>query len=148
MSVNPFASFNVELPRKYSEDIKKYCKTGGGGVSLEYAPFSRQVDFWYFAFLHAVQERLTPVIEKDTVNITPASILSTDPYRISHIQLAYFAIAENIDALANHRKVFDFSLQMANAGIPFVLQILSCDDDKPLWNLIEQIEAVIAAQED
>ncbi len=139
MSDNPFAAYNIEIPKKYAEDIKKHCQTGGGRVTYEFAPFNRQVDLWYFAFIYAIKNGLEPVIEKDTSNITPAIILSGDSYRIDHIQLAYLAIT-SIKELANHRKVFDYALSMANAGFPYVLQLLKDPDDKPLWTILDEIE--------
>lgn len=143
MAENPFASYNVEIPKKYAEDVKKYCQTGAGKISYEFAPFKRQVDFWYFSFIVAVNRNLEPVVESDTSNITPASILSSDPERISHIQLAYLGGGNSLTDLANHRGVFDYALSMANAGIPYVLQLLKDPDDKPLWSLLDDTEAKI-----
>jgi len=140
MADNPFASYNVEIPKKYAEDVKKYCQSAGGRVTLEFAPFKRQVDFWYYCFFVAVNRDLEPVSESDTSNITPASILSSDPYRISHIQLAFLGCGKDLDDLANHRGVFDYALAMANAGIPYVLQLLKDPDDKPLWSLLDDTE--------
>jgi len=142
MEQNPFASFNVEIPKQYAESIKKYCKTGSIQDSYEYAPFDRQIDFWYFAFLYAMKKGLEPKSENDTSNITPGSILSTDAYRISHIQLAYIGYHKNVNEIANHRKVFNFALNMANAGIPYVLTILKNEDERPLWNCLSEIEGL------
>ncbi len=144
MAENPFASYNVEIPKKYAEELKKYCQTAGGKITYEFAPFKRQVDFWYYSFLVAVQKGLEPVSESETSNITPASILSSDAYRISHIQLAFLGHAESLAALADHRGVFDYALGMANAGIPYVLQLLKDPDDKPLWSLLDDTEAKVA----
>lgn len=144
MAENPFASYNVEIPKKYAEDVKKYCQSAGGKVSYEFAPFKRQVDFWYFSFVVAVNKDLEPVTESDTSNITPASILSSDPERISHIQLAYLGSGNSLPDLANHRGVFDYALAMANAGIPYVLQLLKDPDDKPLWSLLDDTETKLA----
>lgn len=140
MSDNPFATYNIEIPKKYAEEIKKFCKTGGGKVTYEFAPFNRQVDLWYFAFLYAVRKGLEPVSEKDTSNITPASILSGDSYRIDHIQLAFLGTTNSIELLANHRKVLDYALSMANAGFPHILQLLKDPDDRPLWTILDEIE--------
>lgn len=144
MAENPFASYNVEIPKKYADDVKKYCQTAGGKVTLEFAPFRRQVDFWYYSFIVAVNKGLDPIAESDTSNITPASILSNDPHRISHIQLCYLGRGENLTDLANHRGVFDYALAMANAGIPYVLQLLKDPDDKPLWSLLDDTETKLA----
>jgi hypothetical protein len=140
MEQNPFASFNIEIPKQYAELVKKYCKTGSNQDSFEHAPFERQVDIWYFAFIYALKKGLSPKQEKDTSNITPASILSNDSYRISHIQLAFIGYNKSIDDLANHRKVFNFALDMANAGLPYVLNIIKNDDQRPIWNCLDEIE--------
>ncbi|MEM7357934.1 MAG: hypothetical protein AAF431_02415 [Pseudomonadota bacterium] len=140
MAENPFASYTIEVPKNYAEDIKKYCQTAGGKITHEYAPFERQVDFWYMSFIYAVANKLQPVPEKETRNITPASILSTNAFRITHIQLAFLAHNESIEELANHRRVFEYAMGMANAGIPYLLQILSDQDDKPLWSLLDYVE--------
>jgi hypothetical protein len=140
MSDNPFASYNIEVPKKYAEDIKKFCQTAGGKETYEFTPFNRQVDFWYFALIYAVKKELDPVIEKETSNITPATILSTNIYRISHIQLAFLGATGSIEELAHHRKVFDYALSMANAGFPRVLQILRDPDERPLWQILDEIE--------
>ncbi len=143
MSDNPFAAYDVEIPKKYAADIKKYCQTGGSKETYEFAPFNRQVDLWYFAFLYAVKNNLEPVTEKETSNITPATILSGDSYRIDHIQLAWLAATNSIKELANHRKAFDYALSMANAGFPHVLQLLRDPDDNPLWSILDEIERTV-----
>lgn len=143
MSDNPFFNFNVEMPKKYQEQIKLFCKTSSsGGTSDEYElkPFERQIDFWYCAFLLAVKKNVAPTIEKDTYNAISASILSQDSYRITHIQAVFLSVFNDLEALSEHRKVFDFALGMANSGIPLLLQILSDSDGRPIWNILDKLE--------
>lgn len=140
MEQNPFASFNIEIPKQYADQVKTYCKTGSNHESLEYAPFDRQVDMWYFALIYALKKGLVPKQEKDTSNITAASILSTDSYRISHIQLAYLGYFKSIEDLSNYRKVFNFALEMANAGFPHLILLLKDDQQRPIWNCLDEIE--------
>lgn len=140
MAENPFASYNIEVPKTYADDIKKFCQTAGGKITHEYAPFHRQVDFWYLSFLYAVANNLQPVTEKESRNITPASILSSNAFRITHIQLAFLAQSKSIEELANHRRVFDYAIGMANAGTPYLLQVLSDQNDQPLWGMLDHIE--------
>ena len=144
MEQNPFASFNVEIPRKYSDQVKSYCKTGTNHDSYEYAPFDRQVDMWYFSFLYALRLDLEPTQERETSNVTAASILSTDSYRISHIQLAFLGYHKKIDDLSNHRKVFTFALEMANAGFPYLIDLLKNAEDRPIWNCLDDIEKLMS----
>jgi len=146
MNENPFASFNIEIPRQYAESVKRYCKTGSNQESVESVPFERQVDFWYFSFLYALKKELHPKQEQDTSNITTGAILSGDSYRISHIQLAYVGYHKGILDLANHRKVFNFAQEMANSAFPYVINMLQGEDDKPIWNCLDEIEALIKNQ--
>lgn len=138
--VNPFASYQLEIPKKYQDSVQKYARTAGKNDSLEHAPFARQVDVWFLSFLVAVNNGLEPVKEKDTYNATPASILDRDPYRISLIQLCALGITKDLEILKEPRKTFDYALQMANAGFPKLFQILNNEDDTPLMSMIEALE--------
>jgi hypothetical protein len=141
MAENPFASYQIEVPKKYSDGIKKFVKMGGGNISYEYQPFERQVDLWYAGFLYAVSNDLEPTAEKNTSNITPASILSTHSFRIDHIQMAFLGKHQDINLLAEHRKVFEYALQMANTGIPYILQLLNDIDEMPLMSMLDEVES-------
>ena len=144
MSDNPFSGFNVEMPKKYADQIKRFCVTGASSTSGDLTPFDRQVDFWFCAFVLAVKKELTPVEEQDTYNVTAASILSTDPYRVTHIQAVYLSFTKDVTGLADNRKVFDFAINLANAGIPLLIQILDDNDQKPLWNILDEIETMMS----
>lgn len=145
MSDNPFSNFEVRIPTRYSDQLKKFCVTSSSNQSRELSPFERQVDFWYFAFLIAVKKGLQPehFDLKDTTNITPATILSRDPYRITYIQAVFLSITNDINSMTEDKRVFDFASELAYAGIPHLIQILDDSDDKPLWNILEQIEELL-----
>lgn len=145
MSDNPFSNYEIRIPKRYSEQVKRFCFTSGSNQNRELSPFERQVDFWYFAFLIAVKKGLKPESydSKDMVNITPATILSRDPYRVTYLQAVYLSITNNIDNLAEHKLVFDFASELAYAGIPYLIQILDDSDDKPLYNTLDLIEDLL-----
>ncbi len=139
MSSNPFASFEIRLPTKYQESVKKYCRTSNKETP-ELAPFERQVDFWFMAFLIAVNKQLDPVKELETYNATAAHIL--DHKRISFMQLVVLGITEEFEILADHRAVFNYCSELANAGMPYLIQILSDPDDRPLWAILTELESL------
>lgn len=140
ISTNPFAAFNLDIPNKHRDSVVRYSQTSGQSSSEEIAPFKRQVDFWYTAFLISMAKDLDPEEEKDTYNATPGIIFNTDPYRIHHMQLAYLGRTKDIESLADSRKVFDFCLGIANAGMPHLISILSEPDERPLWSLFDELE--------
>ena len=138
---NPFQSFNVEIPKQYAEQIKSFTHTAKD--SWEFAPFDRQVDFWYFCFCYAIKKNLKPQKESNMSNITFASILSNDSYRIQHIQLAYIGYHKSIESIADHRKVFTFAIEMANAAMPHIFALLKDADERPIWNIFNFLEETL-----
>lgn len=140
MSTNPFASYNIELAEAYGDKIRSYCGTGGKGLSSEIAPFERQVDFWFAAFIVGTVESLGLEKPAKTYSATQAHILSSNPERIIYIQAVYLAETNNLEGLANPRDIWDFASQRAHAGVSRLIQILSDADEKPMWNLLDSIE--------
>lgn len=140
MAENPFAQYDIDMPLKFRDKILTFCAKGSVSRSRMRAPFKRQVDFWYAAFLMAVKEGTQPEKEAETYKPIQGSILSTDPWRISHIQASYLAMTEDLPGLADSRKVFEFALGMANAGIPLLINLLETDDDEPLWAYLDEAE--------
>jgi hypothetical protein len=128
----------------YESEIKKFCSSSGRDVTAEFKPFLRQVDFWYLAFLIAVKKDLSPDPSDDTYKITPASILSTDPHRITYMQGIFLGKVGDVERLAQPKEVFDFCSNLANAGIPVLLQILNDSDQRPLWNGLDAIEEMLS----
>lgn len=141
MSANPFASYSIELAESFGDKIRSYCGTGGKNLSNEMAPFERQVDFWFAAFIIGTIESLGLEKPSKTYTATQAHILSSHPERILYIQAVYLAETDNFDGLANPREIWDFASQRAHAGVPRLIQILSDTDQKPLWNLLDNIES-------
>lgn len=146
MTNNPFSAYNIEIPNKYRESALKYCRTGGQQGTPEFAPFERQVDFWFMAFLIAVHKRLEPIKESDAYNATNAAILGTDAGRIGLMQLAVLGLTKDFDRLGEPKWVFDYCIGLANAGIPYLIQILADPDDRPLWALLTELESMTTAQ--
>lgn len=140
MSKNPFAGFDIDIPKKYQEEIKRFCQTGGSSGSYTIRPFERQVDFWYLAFVYAVNKGLTPKAESETYHPIQGHILSDE--RVTHILLVYFSSKKmDISVLSEYRQAFNFAINMANAGIPHLLQILNDPEGDPLWNLLDALES-------
>jgi len=143
MSNNPFAAFQIEIPKVYQDSVKKFCRTGEGGREKWnplFAPFHRQVDFWYMAFLIAVKKELPPEKVADTYNATLAHILSTDPKRVDFMRLVVLGITGDFNVLANDKEIFNYCLGLANAGIPHLIEVLNDQDDRPLWAILEELE--------
>ena len=143
MNANPFAAYTLDIPKKYRDAVTSYSRTGGNQNTPEYAPFKRQVDFWYMSFLIGIAKDLEPEPESDTYNATPGTIFSSDPYRINHMLLSYLGKTKDLEKLSDTRKVFDYCLGVANAGMPYLIQILSDQDERPIWSIFDELEGMI-----
>ena len=138
---NPYASFTIEIPKQYQDMVKKYSRSSDSKTSAEYAPFERQVDIWFLAFLIAVNCGLEPVREEGEIyGAVRGDILDRDPYRISLIQICALGKTKNIEILKNPRDSFNYALHMANAGFPKLFQILRDETDTPLYSLFDELE--------
>ncbi|SHE19777.1 hypothetical protein [methanotrophic endosymbiont of Bathymodiolus puteoserpentis (Logatchev)] len=148
MSNNPFTAFPIDIPKKYQEAIKKYCKTGEAREGKqekwkpEFTPFERQVDFWFMAFLIAVNKELEPIKGTDTYTPISGEILSRDPKRADFMRLVVLGITEKFDILADNKAIFNYCIGLANAGIPYLIQILEDPDDRPLWAILGELESL------
>ncbi|MDH0057074.1 hypothetical protein [Stutzerimonas stutzeri] len=138
---NPFANFTIHIPTAYQERIKRFCSTGSGmKESPEYVPFERQVDLWFMALVLAVNTGQQPTSCKDNYNATSAAILSNDSYRSLLMQMIAISHYEDVGVLSDPRKVFDLCVAYANAGMPYLLDVLESDDTSPIWSLLEKVE--------
>lgn len=137
---NIFAQYQIEMPKIYQDQIKRYVSTSGQNESRENAPFERQVDFWFMALCIAFNEELTPIKEKETYNATTAEILSRDNFRITQMQMIALAMTQTEEILLEPKKMFDTCIDLANAGIPKLLGILGDTEASPLWNIYYQLE--------
>jgi hypothetical protein len=86
-------------------------------------PFARQVDAWWLAIGLGVQiGHRTPLPEK-TVKFNDGGILSTDPWRITHLEL--LALADEGEAvLDSPSQVVRIASEYANTGYPWLIDQL------------------------
>lgn len=138
---NSFANYQITIPTKYQDKVKKYCRTGSSGTDAFNSPFKRQIDFWFMALCVAFKEGLLKEKAKDTYNATTAAILSNDSYRIHLMYLIALADCEDDKILTEPKSVLDICTEYANAGIPYVIQLLDDPDQKPVWNIFDYLES-------
>lgn len=140
---NPFANYSIHMPAVFQERIKRFCSTGTGiKESPEYVPFERQVDLWFMSLMLAVQKGIAPESHKDTYNATSAGILSTDSYRTLLMQMIAVSHYQDVEVLTDPRKIFDLCMSYANAGMPYLLDILESVETAPIWSLLDSLESI------
>ncbi|PCH97741.1 MAG: hypothetical protein COB83_00910 [Gammaproteobacteria bacterium] len=137
---NSFANYQIALPSKYQEKIKKYSRTGGSEGDTFNSPFKRQVDLWFMALCISFKEGLIKEKVKDTYNATTAAILGNDSYRIHLMYLVALSDTKDEQILTDPKAIFDICSEYANAGIPYLLELLDDPDQKAIWNLYDYLE--------
>lgn len=138
---NSFANYQISIPTKYQDKVKKYCRTGGTGSETFNAPFKRQIDLWFLAVCVAFKEGLLREKVRDTYNATTAAILSNDSYRIHLLYLIALADSKDEGILTEPKAVLDICTEYANVGIPYIIQLLDDPDQKPIWNMFDYLES-------
>lgn len=85
-------------------------------------PFARQVDAWWAALVVGVRmaERVALPSGDQTVKFNTAAILSTDPWRITHLELLALS-EEGSEVLDTPGRVIQIASEYANAGFPWLL---------------------------
>jgi hypothetical protein len=143
MIANPFASFDLFLPNMYKEKIDKFTRSGGRQEGPLISPFPRQIDFWFSAFLVGVAKNLEPINDRDSYKFIQGAILSTDPYRVSTIEIVALGRTKDTEILTDPKKMLDIASGLAFAGTPGLISVLEDpDEDKPLWALLNLYEAL------
>jgi len=92
----------------------------------------------------AFHKGLTPMKEKDTYNAITAEILSRNPYRITQMQMIALSVSGEPSVLLEPKKMLDICSNLANAGIPVLISILSDTEATPLWNIYYELEDLVS----
>jgi hypothetical protein len=117
---NPYASQDLFVPKDFSDTYVKQLV----GRSDARKPFARQVDLWWLAL--GLGLRLgyrTPLGSRDSlVKFNDGGILSSDPWRITHIEL--LALAElGEDGLEDPGQTIQMASEFAATGLKEIAEL-------------------------
>ena len=142
---NPFQAMEITVPAGgLHDEVKRYCQTGGSAI-IDQMPFPRMVDLWFLAVCVAARLGLEPVDagEYKTVNITPGSILSTDPWRVDALMLLAIGKTGDANIVSDPRKIMALANGLAAAGLPKVFGMLKDGNAEPIWNLSDAVHDML-----
>jgi hypothetical protein len=145
---NPFQAMELRLPSTYREEVSRYCQGAtqdGKGISLGEAPFPRVVDMWFLALCLAAnnRKRLEDLALDKTYKFMDGTVLTSDPWRIDALMLLAVGMTSDPEIVADPRKIINLSNQLAAAGMPEVLDMLKNGDSEAIYNLSDNLEAVM-----
>jgi hypothetical protein len=103
-------------------------------------PFARQVDLWWVAIGIGLQVgRRSPLPPpEERVKFNTAAILSSDPWRIIHLELLALA-EEGADALDNPNRVLLIAGEYAATGLKWIVEHL-IGEVEPILTLMNRLD--------
>lgn len=121
---NPYAQVDLFVSSSFHQRLLDFV----GRSDSESFAVSRQVDLWWVAFcIGVVQNRREPLLPgAQRTKFNDASILSSDPWRITHLELLALA-EEGVEALQNPGQVIRIASEYANGGMSWVLHELTAE---------------------
>lgn len=137
---NPFAGIDLIAPVSQREAYELYCQTSGH-TTADSSPFPRMVDLWFTGFCLAAREGRSPIdlSKHKTFKFIDGSILDSDSLRVQALMLVAIAIEDNVEVIAEPRRVIAIANGLAAAGVPMVVELLRTGDQEPIWNLSEAL---------
>ena len=141
---NPFQGIDIHVPAEFHEAFTRYCQ-GSGGAVVDQSPFPRMIDLWFLSACVAARLGLKPVDvgTAKTVKIIDGSIFGRDAWRIPTLMLLGIAKTEDVNIVAERRKIIALVTGLAVAGIPRVIEMLGDGAAEPIWNLSDAIDELL-----
>jgi len=146
---NPFQNLELKIPESYRDAVGELSQTrpGGGAKPLpEDSPFERQIDLWFLAIcIGARTKRRLPVSKKSHPFITGVT-LATDPGRIALLQLLAISWTKDPWIIDKPSEIIDLANNLAAAGLPELIEIMTHGKAKPMWALTDHITDIAGPQ--
>ena len=145
---NPLQNSRIFVPKTLHTKITEFCKTTASkNFDFEQSPFPRVVDIWFLSICVAVKLNLKPLSLNTTksVEMADGAVLSTDHWRIHLLIICAIHYSEDVYVVSDPTKMMQIANELANAGFPKLIDMLESGDEKPIWNLSEEIESLVSS---
>lgn len=114
--VNRYANQDLFLADDHHAQLADYVSRS----EKDGKPFARQVDAWWVAMGIGVRLGQSSALPEKKTKFNVAGILSSDPWRITHLELLALS-EEGPDVLDSPNRVIEIASGYANAGMPWLL---------------------------
>ncbi len=141
---NPFQAIDINVPVEFHEAFTRYCQRSSDAV-IDQSPFPRMVDLWFLSVCVAARQGLEPadIAKFDTRKIIDGSIFGSDPWRVHTLMLIGIGKTDDVQIVAEPRKMMALANGLAVAGLPKVIEMLKEGDAEPIWNLSDAIDEIL-----
>ena len=144
---NPFQTAELRIPESFRDEVSSYCQgptQEGRKTGLGEAPFPRMVDMWFLALcLGAKEHRREDLTGVKMHKFMDGTVLSSDPWRIDALMLLAISLSNETEIVAEPAKIINLANEYAAGGLPDVIDMLKDGDADAIYNLSDNLEAVI-----
>lgn len=142
---NPFQTFDISVPVEFHGDFDRYSQSGGR-TSIDQSPFPRMIDLWFLSVCVATRQGLEPksIGDGKTTKIIDGAIFSSDPWRIHVLMLIAIGVTDDVQIVAEPRRMMKIVNELAIAGLPEVLEMLKDGKEEPIWNLSDALDDLLS----
>jgi hypothetical protein len=150
---NPFAGKKLKVPTDFKADVQKYVtkqeESSLVGAKLSQSPFPRVVDFWFIALCLGARKYTGRKKQAPSMSeFMDASILNSEPWRITLISLLAIGLTENPDIVREPGDIINLMNELAAAGTAELLSILGSKKNQPIWNLSDGLLDLVSPAAD
>lgn len=139
---NPFAKEDINIPKAYLEDIRRYTTTldidNPEKGSLDEMPFNRYIDFWCLAVALGVatgKSAYTPISSGQKHRFITGAILQNDIQKIEYLMLVAISHSEDAYIVSRPKEMIAIAEAYAAGGIGILLELLREGHQPALLNL-------------
>jgi hypothetical protein len=121
--INRYASVDLFMPEDTHRVIREHVGPN--------QPFPRQVDAWWIAFCLGIRHNQTRPLPDKRTKFMDGTILSSDPWRIIHLELIALGLRGE-EILARPRDVVQLATEHANYGLEVLVDALTGQNEPTL----------------
>lgn len=120
---NPFVNSSLRFPGNHLESVARYATTGVSSADPDRRPFRRYVDIWWVGMCIGIsEEQQTSLPANEWHTFSYGSILSSDPWRIIHLQLLAVGLTGSRIILNDPGEIVQMANEYAATGIPLLFE--------------------------
>jgi hypothetical protein len=123
---NPFYNAGLRIPTRDWLLVEKYTASQHAKPDPDKSPFHRYVDLWWAGMCIGVQEHRRDLLKGDEWHrFSDGAILSSDPWRITQLQLLAVGITGDEAVLDDPSLVIQMANEYAAVGVRLLLEEMS-----------------------
>lgn len=124
--VNPFLNASLRIPERDWKLVEKFTATQQAQADPDKAPFRRYVDLWWAGLGVGVREgRRTELPPNEWHRFNDGTVLSSDPWRIIHLQLLAVGLTGDAKILGDPGAIVQMANEFAATGLPLLLEAMN-----------------------